>query len=70
VAAATVEAGTGALEGGAAVLDVKVSLAREDYEEWKLLGTHKYSRFENYDWRGDTFEEALKNRYQDMKDKK
>jgi hypothetical protein len=64
--ATILEVGNGALQGGASVLEFKVRLAERDYNAYKKAGEHIDPKFEGYDWRGDTFEEALKNRYQDM----
>jgi RHS repeat-associated protein len=60
-----VEVGKGALEAGAMTTEVREDLAKHDYDTWKNTGTHVYPRFEGYDWRGDTWEEAKRNRYED-----
>lgn len=66
VAAATAEAGAGALQGGVAVMNAKISFAKMDYDHFKETGDHEFTRFEGYDWHGDTFEQALQNRVDDL----
>jgi RHS repeat-associated protein len=65
-AGGVVEVGAGVLNGGAGVLNVKKKLAEADYNFWKATREHKYQQFDGYNWRGANFDEALKNRYQDL----